>query len=625
MSSSWRGKNEEHEDEDAEDVLDDGEESQYVNRDSILFVIDCSPAMLKPNEDGDIPFKTAIKCAMTVQLNKIISSESDLVGVVLYGTQVSKNPNNFEHIYVLQDLDAPDVQKIQQLENIESDTFDFDAEIGTSNGKYTLGELFWTATNLFGNSAQKVGSKRLFLFTNEDDPHRGDVSLRSASKVRAKDLQEFGINIDLFDIDKPGESFDRSFFYKDLLIGTGQDDEEGESLSEKSTAALGELLQRVQRKEFKKRVANYLPFKLAPGLEIGIKTYNLAITQRKGPHRNVYTLGDTVREVQTLTTYICADTTQFVLPSDLKYFWEFGRTKVIFTKEELKAIKSFGPPGLALIGFKPKSAIYMHHNIEHALFLYPDEKNYKGSTAAFASLLLAMDELGKVAICSFTARTNYTTRLVALVPQMEVTNAEGQVQPPGFQLYPLPWSDDLRQPPLQSEFVPPTELVDAAKAIVAKLNMKKGFNPLNYENPTLQKHYKVLQATALDRQDTDIDDKTLPKTEQMHTRAGDYIRHFKDLAEGVEPPASVEETPTPSVASSKRTSSSQSQSQGGSSKRQNTGSSAELLSDMRSKYENDQLNKATVAALKDFLASVNIAGSGKKADLISKVEEYFAR
>lgn len=32
----------------------------------------------------------------------------------------------------------------------------------------------------------------------------------------------------------------------------------------------------------------------------------------------------------------------------------------------------------------------------------------------------------------------------------------------------------------------------------------------------LQKHYKVLQATALDRPDTDIEDKTLPKTEQMH-------------------------------------------------------------------------------------------------------------
>lgn len=32
--------------------------------------------------------------------------------------------------------------------------------------------------------------------------------------------------------------------------------------------------------------------------------------------------------------------------------------------------------------------------------------------------------------------------------------------------------------------IAPTDLVDAAKAIISKLNMKKGFDPLNYENPS---------------------------------------------------------------------------------------------------------------------------------------------
>ncbi|KAF9212766.1 X-ray repair cross-complementing protein 6 [Podila verticillata] len=619
MSSSWRSRDEEPEDEENEEVVDN-ETKWGSSRDSILFVIDCSPPMLQPDQEGEVPFKTAIKCASAVLLNKIVTSETDLVGIVLYGTAKSKNANNFENIYVLQDLDAPDVHKILQLESIENESFNFDEEIGTSNGKYTLGEMFWTATNLFGASAQKVGSKRVFLFTNEDDPHRGDIGLRSASKVRAKDLQEFGILVDLFDIDKPGEKFDRTLFYQDLLLHDADENEDADTQQEKATANLGELLQRVQRKEHKKRVAGYLPFKLAPGLEIGVKTFNLVISQGKGMHRNVYTLGDTVREVQTVTTYICADTTQFLMPSDLKYYWEFGQTKVIFSKDEVAAMKTFGPPGLALIGFKPKSAIHMHHNIEHALFLYPDERSYQGSTAAFTSLLTAMAELDKVAICSFTARTNHTTRLVALVPQLEVIGAEGQVQPPGFQVYPLPWADDIRQMPMQSEYTPPTDLVDAAKAIISKLNMKKGFNPLNYENPTLQKHFKVLQATALDRPDTDIEDKTLPKTEQMHLRAGDYIRHFKEIADTAELPEIPAPTPT---ASSKRAS--QSQPQGSPSKRQNTGpaSAQDMLNDMRIKYQSGQMNKATVAQMKDFLASVNIQGQGKKADLISQVEDYF--
>ncbi|KAF9896793.1 X-ray repair cross-complementing protein 6, partial [Lobosporangium transversale] len=426
----------------------------------------------------------------------------------------SKNANNFEHIYVLQDLETPDVSKIQQLEAIDDKTIDFNQEFGTSNGKYTLGEMFWTATSLFGSSAQRIGSKRLFLFTNEDDPHSGDISLRSASKVRANDLQQFGIKIELFDIDKPGEKFNRKTFYKDILIDVMDDDEEG--TTDDVSTKLSELLQRVQRKEVKKRAYFNIPLKLAPGLEIGVKGYNLVLAQGKGAHRNVYTLGEAVREVQTVTTWLCADTAQYLMPTDLKYYWEFGGVKVVFSKDEVAGMKSFGPPGLALIGFKPRSAIRMHLNIAHAMFLYPDEKSYEGSTRAFSSLLKAMAEMDKVAICSFTQRKGYSTRLVALIPQLEVVSENGQEQPPGFQLIQLPWADDIRPLPIQTDYTPPMELIDAAKGIISKLNMKKGFQPDNYENPSLQKHYKVLQATALNQLDMDIDDKTLPKTEQMH-------------------------------------------------------------------------------------------------------------
>ncbi|KAF9915124.1 X-ray repair cross-complementing protein 6, partial [Lobosporangium transversale] len=85
-SSSWRSGYDDLEDDADENILTDAQETQWSSRDSILFVIDCSPAMLKASEDGEIPFYTAIKCAMAVQLNKIISSESDLVGVIFYGT-----------------------------------------------------------------------------------------------------------------------------------------------------------------------------------------------------------------------------------------------------------------------------------------------------------------------------------------------------------------------------------------------------------------------------------------------------------------------------------------------------------------------------------------------------------
>ncbi|KAG0296956.1 X-ray repair cross-complementing protein 6 [Dissophora globulifera] len=639
-SSSWRSKYDDLDDEDAEEnFVTDAQETQWSSRDSILFVIDCSPAMLKPSEGGEIPFYTAIKCAMTVQLNKIISSESDLVGIVLYGTSKSKNSNNFENIYVLQDLETPDVNKIQQLESIDDKTIDFEEEFGSSDGKYTLGEIFWTATNIFGSSAQRVGSKRLFLFTNEDDPHSGDISLRSASKVRAKDLQEFGIKIELFDIDKPDEKFSRKNFYKDILIdGIDDDDEEG-APADDTSAKLSELLQRVQRKEVKKRSLFNIPFKLAPGLEIGVKGYNLVMFQTKGPHRNVYTLGEAVREVETVSKWICADTAQYLGSADLKYYWEFGGVKVVFTKEEIAAMKTFGPPGLSLIGFKPKDVLRMQYNIAHSVFLYPDEKSYEGSTRAFSSLLKAMAEMDKVAICSFTQRVNYGTRLVALVPQLEVVGPNGQEQPPGLQLIPLPWVDDIRPLPIQTDYTPPTELIDAAKAIIAKLNMKKGFQPDNYENPSLQKHFKVLQATALNQRDMDIDDKSLPKTEQMFAnqqlikamshpkRAGAYIQQFKEVSETVEPPVSSF-TPSQASQATKRSTQSQSQLEEPSSAKKAKGNpaldNAALLADIRDKWEKMQLNGETVVTLKRFLTSVGEFPEGtRKRDYIKQIGDYF--
>jgi len=43
-----------------------------------------------------------------VYTSKIISSHRDLVALVFYGTEQSKNPrNSFKHVYVYHDLDEP--------------------------------------------------------------------------------------------------------------------------------------------------------------------------------------------------------------------------------------------------------------------------------------------------------------------------------------------------------------------------------------------------------------------------------------------------------------------------------------------------------------------------------------
>ena len=58
--------------------------------------------MFEPNERDEIPFHNAVKCAIATMTDKIISSDTDLLGICFYGTSDKKNLNEFDNLYVLQ-------------------------------------------------------------------------------------------------------------------------------------------------------------------------------------------------------------------------------------------------------------------------------------------------------------------------------------------------------------------------------------------------------------------------------------------------------------------------------------------------------------------------------------------
>ncbi|XP_020620786.1 X-ray repair cross-complementing protein 5-like [Orbicella faveolata] len=128
---------------------------------------------------GEIPFQLCIKCAVSVLKNKIISSDKDLIGIVFFGTDKSKNPSDFKQVYLYQELDFPDAQRILDLEKfLEDDSCnDFENKFGHNSG-FSLNDVLWTCSNMFSKSLQKIGHKRVMLFTNNDNPHAGDPALQ---------------------------------------------------------------------------------------------------------------------------------------------------------------------------------------------------------------------------------------------------------------------------------------------------------------------------------------------------------------------------------------------------------------------------------------------------------------
>ncbi|ORX98230.1 ATP-dependent DNA helicase ii [Basidiobolus meristosporus CBS 931.73] len=584
--------------------------TKWNSKDCTLFVIDCSPSMLEPNENKEIPEET-------------------------------KNPGNLDNIYVLQNLESPDATNIKLIENLVNNFDKLRSTVTPSKTELPLGNVFWACSSVLSSwSGINVSSKKIMLITNEDNPNRGNGVLQKAAKTRAKDLYDAQVEIELINLDKQGGKFNSSLFYKDIL----PDLEENCDISQTSNH-FEKLLTRIKRKEARCRSVFTTLLKITNGLEIGIRGYALVGNQQKGSYRLVYMKSETPQQVKAITHWLCADTTQILQQSDLKFYYEYGGDKVVFTKEEIVNMKKFGEPalGLQILGFKPRDRLKFHQNMTHSLFIYPDEtvgllnlaflqpcmltvfdyKQYTGSTSVFTAFLLKMCEMDQVAICSFIPRKNTAPRLVAMLPQvedifvyLEFKDELGQKAPPGFHLIPLPFADDLRPVSVKSEERASESDIDAAKQIVSKLLIKQGFHPKNYSNPALQRHYMSLQAIALER---DIEeapiDCTLPDVHMIHEEAGDAVQMFKQ-ALGVddfnEPPQSLPPkrrvifkglAPNNSEKQNKRA-----KTDGGDSQ------SVESL------YQQGKLLKTD---LLEYLESIGIHGKGTKPQLIEQIENYF--
>jgi ATP-dependent DNA helicase 2 subunit 1 len=200
-----------------------------AQKDATLFAIDVSTTMLElpppsnsKKADKDCATAAALKCAYQIMQQRIISNPKDMMGVMLFGTKQSKfqdeEPGNrgglaYPHIYVLTNLDIPDASDVRALKGLVEDEEEASKILVPTDEPVTMANLLFCANQIFTTKAPNFGSRRLFIITDRDDPHENDKAMRSAAAVRAKDLYDLGVIIELFPISRPDHEFDRSKFY----------------------------------------------------------------------------------------------------------------------------------------------------------------------------------------------------------------------------------------------------------------------------------------------------------------------------------------------------------------------------------------------------------------------------
>jgi ATP-dependent DNA helicase 2 subunit 1 len=172
--------------------------------------------------EKDSPTTAAIKCAYQIMQQRIISNPKDMIGVLLFGTEQSKFQDEDEnsrgglqylHCYILSDLNIPAAEDVKNLRGIVQQDDEFKDLLVPAKEPVSMSNMLFCANQIFTTRAPNFGSRRLFIITDKDDPHASDKNARSQAQVRAKDLYDLGVVIELFPISHPDHEFDRSKFY----------------------------------------------------------------------------------------------------------------------------------------------------------------------------------------------------------------------------------------------------------------------------------------------------------------------------------------------------------------------------------------------------------------------------
>jgi ATP-dependent DNA helicase 2 subunit 1 len=357
------------------------------SKDAVVFLVDCHPEMFVKDESKTTKFQYVLKLYADMLKRKIVSeSKNDQFGLVFFSTKAKQNPNNLPGVFVFQSLAPVSASMIRKGQTLSDG--DPNKVIGGSEPKAVeFNNVLWAVQTLFAD-LNKAYSKRIFLFTTRDDPTDGSEAARAKSIAKYKDLEEVGITLELFPtpLKEKEDAFDVKKFFMHI-IEVAPDEDTGR-IKEKFRSNFEDLENMFRGKTFTKRSLATMPFQIADGVNVGVKLY--CIVRPTNPGSAVQVDKTSGEKLQCLTRYLDKDTGGFLQDHEIETYLPYGDAAVTISRAEMNEIKTFGEPGLTLMGFKAKTKLKFYHNIKPPYFVYPDDTQFQNSTVAFSALLNRM-------------------------------------------------------------------------------------------------------------------------------------------------------------------------------------------------------------------------------------------
>ncbi|KRY21969.1 CLIP-associating protein 1-B [Trichinella patagoniensis] len=555
----------------------------WAGRKCIIFLVDCDSAMF--TEATCTAFQESITAIRDIYCHNSVTGERDYLATVLYNTKKAENSHRFNGISVLHNLSLPSVEKVKQLERLcNGPPFNyFDENYGT--GQSNIDEVFWLSAMMYNECKVQNQRRTIFLFTNNDSPHHGDVELRKRGRKKIKDLKEKNVTVEVVAVGTTNFVLDN--FYKVALADEHACHDDNLTLANRADDLFSRLFLHISNFEKNHEINDQL---------LIFCRYNNISTANLPP--SVMLDGRTNGEVKLISNLFDPETGEKLHRFNLVKYQEYGRRRIAVTEKELEEMSSFTSPGLVLLGFQPLNRLKVYHHLRPAFFISPNENIIKGSAVLLNALMRKCSDKEMTMICRLTARKNTSPRLVALVAEIEESEEAAQsTKCRRFHGIYLPYEDDLRDlqaviasaPKIQVD----NQLVDLWKKVIKRMQIQYTVGTI--QNPVLQKHYRTLEAVVLDREKIGhFVDQTM-NLKWIDNEAGMLLEQIKEHLNFDD-------------------------------QKKSSSSYTDVEFDLEAEARNGLLGKRTVVQLRNALRSkgVVIASNTRKPDIIKRILDLYA-
>ncbi|VDD84872.1 unnamed protein product [Enterobius vermicularis] len=650
---------------DEDDSFEEDFEGAYLQADAgkkcTVYLVDGSPKMFEIPEDDDqetdCAFRRALKATFDEifivklqMINKAVTSKEEYTACIFINTvrllkeEVYKASKlqNIDNVFVWQDvgvINAERVQQVEELLKLDDIRGKFENMCG-GHGKADYGEILFLCIrkvksekfNGIFTFSPKFQKRVVYLLTNEDDPFGKNVQHKSGAVKNAQDLRSHGAEFAIFPLLTESEEFQFKFhILKELDPNV-----------EKNCENVSELEKDVPRKQYARRNISSVPLILGENVKLAVGVYSLMHAEKlpsaipldaeeNAPVQRSFIYTNKKYFFLSVFTekYYSTNQTDEEVPllnDEIKRVKDIGGVQVSMSAQEIDKVRKLSLPGLLLLGFKPLSCLKLSHHVRSSQYLFPLEMDTSGSTRLYRALWEGCLKLKMMAVCRYTQKENTPPKLVLLVPQAfaeqedeaKITN---KFRYPGFHLIYLPFFEDKRDLTDQMTNADgewpkaDNDQINAARNFIKKLSTS--YHPEKFSNPVLQKHYKVVEAMALNYEDVpEISDQTEPyyKREEYRKRVEKELQEFCSLT--LPDGYSAEKK---KVTKLRKATDAEDEFLA---KRKKVDTSEKSLEDLAN---NQQLNSLTVAELKAKAAEVNIpyTSKTKKSDLITIIEAHY--